>query len=165
METNFMGPLRLTRAVLPHMRAQGEGRIVMVSSVNGFLGLPFTGVYSASKFALEALSEALAMEEAQTGVTVTIIQPGPYHTAIDAKLATTKPSSAFPGVADMVAAGRNAMASDQPEEVAVAIVSAARSERGPLRLQVGSVAEQLYHARRTMDDDALFAQLMSLMPR
>ena len=161
LETNVLGPLRLTRAVLPQMRAQGRGHIVMVSSVNGFIGLPFTGAYSASKFALEALSEALTMELATTGIRVTIIEPGPYHTAIDAKLASTKTSSSFPGMVDLVVAGRNAMASDHPEEVAGAIVTAARSEQGPLRIRVGSIANQLYEARRGMDDEALFSQLMS----
>ena len=124
IDTNFMGPLRITRAVLPHMRAQGAGRIILVSSVNGFIGMPFTGAYSASKFALEALGEALSMEVAQLGISVSIIQPGPYHTAIDAKLAVTTPSVAFPGAADAFAAGRHAMASDLPGEVATAIVAA-----------------------------------------
>ncbi len=163
MEINFMGPLRLTRAVLPHMRAQCGGRIILVSSVNGFVGLPFTGGYSASKFALEAMGEALAMEVAQMGITVSIIQPGPYHTAIDAKLALTKPSEAFPGVAEAVAAGRYAMASDQPEEVAAAIVAAARAQPAPLRVQVGGVAEQMYQARRAMGDDAFFPDLLRSM--
>ena len=163
METNFMGPLRVTRAVLPQMRAQGGGRIILVSSVNGFIGLPFTGVYSASKFALEAMGEALAMEVAQLGITVSIVEPGPYHTAIDAKLALTKPSVAFPGVAEAVAAGRHAMASDRPEEVAAAIVAAARAQRMPLRVPVGAVAEQLHEARRAMDDDAFFPHLMTML--
>jgi NAD(P)-dependent dehydrogenase (short-subunit alcohol dehydrogenase family) len=163
METNFMGPLRVTRAVLPQMRAQGEGRVILVSSVNGFVGLPFTGVYSASKFALEAMGEALAMEVAQLGITVSIIEPGPYHTAIDAKLALTKPSVAFPGAADAVAAGRHAMASDHPEEVAAAIVAAARAQPAPLRVPVGAVAQQLYEMRRAMDDEAFFPHLMTML--
>ena len=163
METNFMGPLRVTRAVLPQMRAQGGGRIILVSSVNGFIGMPFTGVYSASKFALEAMGEALAGEVAQLGITVSIVEPGPYHTAIDAKLALTKPSVAFSGGADAVVAGRNAMASDHPEEVAGAIMAAARAQPVPLRVPVGAVAEQLYQARRAMDDEAFFSHLMTLM--
>jgi NAD(P)-dependent dehydrogenase (short-subunit alcohol dehydrogenase family) len=163
METNFMGPLRVTRAVLPQMRAQGGGRVILVSSVNGFVGLPFTGVYSASKFAMEAMGEALALEVAQMGITVSIVEPGPYHTAIDAKLARTEPSVAFPGAADAVVAGRYAMASDRPEEVADAIVTAARAQPVPLRVPVGAIAEQLYEARRTMDDEAFFRQLMALL--
>jgi NAD(P)-dependent dehydrogenase (short-subunit alcohol dehydrogenase family) len=163
METNFMGPLRVTRAVLPHMRAQGGGRVILVSSVNGFVGLPFTGAYSASKFALEAMGEALAMEVAEMGITVSIVEPGPYHTAIDAKLALTTPSVAFPGAADAVVAGRHAMASDHPAEVAVAIAAAARAQPMALRVPVGAVAEQLYAARRAMDDAAFFPYLMALL--
>jgi len=163
MDTNFMGPLRLTRAVLPHMREQGAGRILLVSSVNGFIGLPFMSVYSASKAALESLGEALSMEVAPLGISVSIIEPGPYHTAIDDKLAVTKQSPAFPGLADAVAAGRYAIASDHPEEVAVAIVAAARAAAPPLRVPVGAVAQQMYAARREMPDDEFFPHLMKMM--
>jgi NAD(P)-dependent dehydrogenase (short-subunit alcohol dehydrogenase family) len=76
LETNFWGCVRVTQAVLPSMRAQGSGRIVLISSIGGVLGIPFQAFYSASKFALEGFGEALAYEVAPFGIEVTLIQPG-----------------------------------------------------------------------------------------
>ena len=128
METNFMGPLRVAPPCATDAGAGwGTGHPGVVGERIHRLAV-HRGV-PASKFALEAMGEALAMEVAQMGITVSIVEPGPYHTAIDAKLALTKPSVAFPGAADAVAAGRHTMASDHPEEVAAAIVAAAQRNR------------------------------------
>jgi NAD(P)-dependent dehydrogenase (short-subunit alcohol dehydrogenase family) len=162
LETNFFGPLRVIQAVLPAMRSQGSGQIINVSSGNGIVGLPFSGIYSASKAALESLAEVLAAEVAPLGISVTVVQPGAFHTAIDEKVAKTSPSTLFPGVAEKVAAGREAGASDHPEEVAEAIISIAGSASPPFRTQVGADARQLYAARRQMDDDALLSLLVSM---
>jgi NADP-dependent 3-hydroxy acid dehydrogenase YdfG len=75
-ETNVMGILRTSQAVLPHMRAQGSGRIVNVSSVLGFLPAPYMGLYSATKHAVEGLSETLDHEVRQFGVRVSLVEPG-----------------------------------------------------------------------------------------
>src|SRR4029453_2196745 len=74
--TNLFGPWALIRAVLPGMRRRGSGAIVNVSSVNGFLAIPGGAAYAASKFALEGMSEALALEGAQFGIRVTTVAPG-----------------------------------------------------------------------------------------
>lgn len=76
-ETNLFGTHELTRAVIPMMRAQGHGRIVMCSSVLGFAGAPWRGAYCATKFALEGLTDVLRMEMRGTGIHVSLIQPGP----------------------------------------------------------------------------------------
>lgn len=76
MDTNFLGPLRVCQAVLPVMRAQGSGRIIQVSSIAARIGIPFQGAYSASKSALEGMSEALSMEVKPFGIDVVMIQPG-----------------------------------------------------------------------------------------
>lgn len=139
METNFFGPLRLTRAVLPHMRARGSGRIINVSSLSAAKGIAFGGIYSASKAALESLSYALALEVTAADIGVTIIEPGSFHTAIDRKLLdSVLPSAAFPGAAETVARRRNAAASDDAERVANAIVRAAYTDPPPLRIEVPS---------------------------
>lgn len=78
-EVNLFGTVDLTRRLLPAMRRAGSGRIVMNSSVVGFFALPFRGAYSASKFALEGISDALRRELAGTGVFVSLIQPGPVR--------------------------------------------------------------------------------------
>ncbi|KAI3400742.1 hypothetical protein diail_1951 [Diaporthe ilicicola] len=80
IQTNFYGPLYAIQAVLPAMRARGSGTIVNISSVAGQDGQPTCGLYAASKFALEGLSEALAREEAGSGVSVLIVEPGGFRT-------------------------------------------------------------------------------------
>lgn len=79
-ETNVFGLMSLTRAVLPEMLARGDGRIVNVSSVSGRIPAPILGAYHASKYALEALSDALRMELAPFGVRVAVIEPGTIRT-------------------------------------------------------------------------------------
>jgi NAD(P)-dependent dehydrogenase (short-subunit alcohol dehydrogenase family) len=82
LETNVVAPIRLARLVLPHMRAQGRGRIVNMSSVVGRLSTPLTGWYSASKHALEGVTDALRMEVEGDGVHVVLIEPGMFGTEI-----------------------------------------------------------------------------------
>jgi NAD(P)-dependent dehydrogenase (short-subunit alcohol dehydrogenase family) len=76
METSFFGVLRVCRAVLPIMRAQGGGHIVNISSLGGVFGMPFSGIYSAAKFAVEGLSESLRFETRHMGIKVVIVEPG-----------------------------------------------------------------------------------------
>jgi NAD(P)-dependent dehydrogenase (short-subunit alcohol dehydrogenase family) len=80
-ETNFFGVLRVCRAVLPLMRANGGGYLVNVSSIAGLMGLPFEALYSASKFAVEGFTEALRAEVAPHGIRVVLIEPGDCRTA------------------------------------------------------------------------------------
>jgi NAD(P)-dependent dehydrogenase (short-subunit alcohol dehydrogenase family) len=79
LETNFIGWYDLTRRILPAMRRQGSGRIVNCSSVLGFVAVRFTSAYSASKFAVEGWSDALRLELRGTGITVSLLQPGPIR--------------------------------------------------------------------------------------
>lgn len=83
-DTNVFGILRITRAVLPHMRAQGQGRIVNVSSVLGFLPAPYMGLYAASKHAVEGLSESLDHEVRQFGIRVALVEPAYTKTHLEA---------------------------------------------------------------------------------
>lgn len=81
-ETNFHGPLRVIRAVLPHMRAQKQGFILNITSIAGYMGLPFRGIYSATKGALELATEAYRMELREFGVRMCSLAPGDYATNI-----------------------------------------------------------------------------------
>ena len=79
MNTNFLGMVRMNQAALPLMRAQGEGRIVMFSSINGLMGIPFQSAYTASKHAVEGYAECLAMEVRPFGVQVCLVEPGDHR--------------------------------------------------------------------------------------
>lgn len=80
MDTNFMGPLRMLRAVLPAMRQQGHGRIINIGSMAGHAALPYQGIYSASKHAMEAINEALRLELTGSNIDSTIVCPGDFRT-------------------------------------------------------------------------------------
>jgi len=82
MDTNFLGPVRVNRAVLPHMRRQRSGVLIHISSIAGRLVLPSGGFYCASKFALEALAEAYSYELAAQGIESVIVEPGAYETPV-----------------------------------------------------------------------------------
>ncbi len=83
-EVNFFGVMRLCQQVIPLMRGQGNGRIINISSMAGMVGLPFQGLYSASKFALEGFSEALKLEVEAFGIEVVVVQPGDFRTRFTA---------------------------------------------------------------------------------
>ncbi|MFD6136231.1 SDR family NAD(P)-dependent oxidoreductase [Isoptericola sp. NPDC060257] len=85
LEVNFFAPLELVRLVLPGMRARGSGTIVNVSSMDGIASLPGNALYSASKFALEGLTEALWQELVPTGVRAFVVQPGSFRTGIETR--------------------------------------------------------------------------------
>jgi NAD(P)-dependent dehydrogenase (short-subunit alcohol dehydrogenase family) len=79
-ETNVFGLIRMTQAVLPHMRARGAGHILNLSSIGGLVASPGFGLYNGTKFAVEGISEALAQEIGPLGIKLTIIEPGPFRT-------------------------------------------------------------------------------------
>jgi len=81
MQTNFLGLVQLTQEVLPFMRKLGTGTILNISSIGGLMGLPYQGIYSSGKFAIEGFSEALRMEIKQFNIKVIVINPGDFHTS------------------------------------------------------------------------------------
>ena len=85
MDTNFFGVINMTRAVLPAMRNQKSGRIIMLSSVGGMVSRAVDSIYCASKWALEAVSEGLRYEVARFGIKVSVIEPGVFRTEIGSK--------------------------------------------------------------------------------
>lgn len=96
-ETNLFGPIEVMKAVIPHMRAQRSGLIVNITSIAGYTGLPFRGAYSASKGALELISEAVRMEVKPFGIEVCNLAPGEFATDIASRRYTTelRPDSAY----------------------------------------------------------------------
>ena len=160
-ETNVFGAMRVTRAVLPAMRAAGSGVVVNVSSLAGRVAAPFGGWYSASKYALEALTEALHYELGPFGVRVALIEPGGFPTEFVANRveAAASATSAYRELREQweQAAerlpGRDGPPAD-PEEVAVAIHAAATEPTTPLRRLVGGDAEVIGALRADLPDDA-----------
>lgn len=157
-ETNVFGPLRLLRSVLPAMRRQGHGVVVNVSSLAGKVSAPFGGIYSATKFALEAMSEALHYEVAPFGIRVAVVEPGSYSTGLGAKRLVAGEENASP-YADLSgrwdqAAGRlpGRDRPGDPAEVAAAIYDAATRDDHPLRRLVGADAELIARLRHDLDD-------------
>lgn len=146
LETNFWGSVRLVQGVLPAMRANGTGRIVLVSSIGGVIALPFQGFYSASKFALEGLAEALAYEVGPFGVAVTLVQPGNVITDFTASRRTVAAEDEAYAVALHRAV--DLMAHDEqhgapPEAVATAVRRVLESRRPPRRVSVGKADERI----------------------
>ncbi|MEU6750045.1 oxidoreductase [Spirillospora sp. NPDC046719] len=146
MDTNFSGPLRLIRAVIPHFRGRGRGHIVNVSSIAGFTGQPGLGLYNASKFALEGLSEALRHELAPFGVRVTIVEPGAFRTKwAGAGLKRAARSITEYEVVAAIAGGLERLDGAQPGDprrAAHAIVQAVAADDPPVRLPLGRDAVQ-----------------------
>lgn len=141
-ETNFFGSLAMCRAVLPIMRAQASGYIINISSQAGLMSNPGTGYYSSSKFALEAMTEALSKEVAHFGIRVTAVEPGPFRTDFSGRSLrqTNTPLEAY---ADTVGARRKFVAQvdgkqpGDPKRAAEAIVDLALLEQPPLHLLLG----------------------------
>src|SRR5438034_8999148 len=88
-ETNFFGIVRMTRAVVPHMRRQGSGRIINIGSVFGFLPMPYMALYAATKHAIEGYSESLDHELPGKGIRVSVIEPANTNTQFDANFLDT----------------------------------------------------------------------------
>ncbi|RKR87556.1 short-subunit dehydrogenase [Micromonospora pisi] len=145
MELHFFGPAALTRAVLPHQRRQGSGVIIQMSSIGGRLSFAGVGAYSATKFALEGLSEALAAEVAPFGIKVLIVEPGSFRTGFHAR-GTLRQSVPVPGYEQTVGPLRTALPDSDgrqpgdPAKAAAAILAALAAERTPLRLPLGNDA-------------------------
>ncbi|MET7985156.1 MULTISPECIES: SDR family NAD(P)-dependent oxidoreductase [unclassified Streptomyces] len=142
-ETNVLGALWVTQAALPHLRAQAGGHIVMLSSMLGVAPFPTTGAYSASKAALEGLTESLAQEAAGFGIKVTIVEPGAFGTDFAASSAYSAPLDAYAGVRDAVNAGFADMPMPDPAGVGAALLAVVDADNPPLRVFFGSVPLQV----------------------
>ncbi len=140
-ETNFFGVLRVCRAVLPIMRQQRYGYIVLVGSIGGVLGIPFQSIYSASKFALEGLAESLRLEVEPYGVRVVLIQPGNYRTEFTASRITASEANDNSVYYDTFKRALTVMEEDElnapePEAVAHVIERAVTTDSPRLRYVV-----------------------------
>jgi len=167
-ETNVFGPARLTQLVLPGMRAQGWGKIVTIGSMGGRLTFPGGGYYHATKYALEAISDALRFEVAGFGVDVVLIEPGFIRTGFSAAAASSIEAEAADGddpyrafTAGVLASTRNvydrgplARLAGSPDDVAAAVLEAITSARPRARYPVSASARLLRGLRLLLPDRA-----------
>lgn len=141
METNFFGALWVSQAIMPYLREQRSGHIIQISSIGGLVTGPMAGIYSASKFALEGMSEALAQEAAHFGVKLTIVEPGGYWTNLYLKMRFSQPIDAYESLREKLQQ-QNAEESvdSDPRLAAEAILKLVNTINPPLRLILGSVS-------------------------
>jgi len=150
-ETNFFGLVRMTRAVVPHMRRQGSGRIINIGSVLGFLPMPYGALYAATKHAVEGYSESLDHELRTRGIRVSVIEPAYTKTQFDANFLA--PDSKLDeyrearALLDKVLKQVMATA-DEPTVVADVVLEAATANRPKLRYAAGGLANRLRLLRR-----------------
>jgi len=152
MEANVFGLLWVTQAALPIMRAQGQGHIIQVSSVLGIATLPTLGIYNASKFAVEGLSETLASEVKGFGINVTLVEPNGFSTDwAGASAGRAQAIPAYDGVRAAFAAGITEDTFGDPAATKDAILKLVDSPAPPMRLFLGKVAlpwaKQVYEER------------------
>jgi NAD(P)-dependent dehydrogenase (short-subunit alcohol dehydrogenase family) len=170
-ETNLFGYMRMAQLVLPGMRRQGSGRIVNMSSVAGRVTMPGSGPYSATKFAIEAMSDALRFEVRGFGVQVVIVEPGPIRTEFTATANAGLPDGdgayadyhAAVAKADAEADQSKLLAGD-PEDVARVVERAIAARRPRTRYRVTVPARLLPAIRRVLSDRAFDAFLRTQAP-
>jgi NAD(P)-dependent dehydrogenase (short-subunit alcohol dehydrogenase family) len=166
-DTNAFGPMRMIRALAPAMRERGEGVIVNVTSVEGKVAGPLAGAYSATKHALEAMSESLALEIGHFGVRVVIIEPGYIAPGMRNAVRHGEDGTVYEELrrqwsgADETLVGPGGRPG--PELVGQAIADAIDDPATPLRVPVGADAEMVLGARKQLDDAAFTAAMRELL--
>lgn len=152
MDTNFFGALWVSQAVMPYLREQRSGHMIQITSIGALVSNPMSGLYSASKFALEGMSEALAQEAAHFGIRLTMVEPGGYWTDLYTSMRVSEPLEAYEPLREELARqyAEGSVDSD-PALAAEAILKLVNSENPPLRLILGSmvydVAMETYRQR------------------
>jgi NAD(P)-dependent dehydrogenase (short-subunit alcohol dehydrogenase family) len=164
LATNVVGVARVTSAVLPGMRARRAGTIVNVSTA-ALRGFPLLGAYAASKAALEAWTEALRLEVASFGITVTLVEPAGVESAFAANRLTVEIDDDYRALHRRAidALTRMRGGAMRSEEVAVAIADVMHDDDAPLRNPVGADARRILEERRTLDDAAYEAMVRGIV--
>lgn len=167
MDVNFWGTFRMTTAVAPAMRERGAGVIVNVSSVQGRVGTPLGGVYSASKAAVESYSESAHFELGHFGIRLVIVQPGYFDTPMAAKETNELVDGTIYEELDhqwsAISSSLNPGGRPGPDRVARVIADAVEDPETPLRVAVGDDAELVLGARASMDDQQFEAAMRSTL--
>jgi NAD(P)-dependent dehydrogenase (short-subunit alcohol dehydrogenase family) len=169
IDTNFLGVVRMTKAVLPHFRTRRSGRIVTIGSLGGRIGLPLNSAYAASKFAVEGVMESLRLETKHLGIKVSLIVPGAVATdTLDTSISlVTAPSPTYAiRLRSMVAKMRadGAASAVKPEDVAVAIRRAVEDRDPAPVYNVGAQASWIPRLKAVMSASAFERTMLRLFP-
>jgi NAD(P)-dependent dehydrogenase (short-subunit alcohol dehydrogenase family) len=164
-DVNVFGVMRMTKAVLPHMRAQGRGRIINLSSVLGFLPAPYAAVYAATKHAIEGYSESMDHEVREHGVRVLLVEPAYTKTGFDTN--QVQPDTPLPVYAEQRRIVGEIAASaiesgDDPATVAKVILAAATDAKPKLRYPAGPLAGRVKMLRRIAPAGAFDRQIRKI---
>jgi len=165
MNTNLYGVLRVCQAVLPIMRQQGDGLIINISSIGGVMGLPFRGAYSASKFALEGLTESLSLEVKPFGISVCMVEPGDFNTEISQNRLVTglDDRSVYRDTCRRLqeTVDRQMERAPNPEAMGPLIHHIIERKNRKLRYKLGSVTEKLSVSLKTLLPGRWFEKIVS----
>ena len=164
METNFFGSLTCIQQVIPAMKKRGEGLIINISSIGGRVGLPFQGLYCASKFALEGLTESLRMEVAQYGINAILLEPGDCKTSISFKR-TLLEKDLSSGYTSPIQRTESKVKSDEqngflPEDIAVKILRLIEKNPKRMRYTVGPLLQRLVPSIKNLLPERWFEKLL-----
>jgi NAD(P)-dependent dehydrogenase (short-subunit alcohol dehydrogenase family) len=165
LETNFFGVLRVCRTVLPIMRQQGGGYVINISSLAAIVGLPFSGLYSASKFALEGLTESLRLETWRCGIRVVLVEPGDFRTNFPTARRFTRASAGNGTYREAFERARVAQEREEthgpaPEPIAYLIEKILRTSKPRLRYSVGMLSQRIVVPCKRLLPQRLFEWLL-----
>jgi NAD(P)-dependent dehydrogenase (short-subunit alcohol dehydrogenase family) len=163
LDTNLLGVLRVTRAVLPYIRRQGSGNIINIGSIGGLLAIPYQGIYSASKFALEGLTESLRLEVKQFGIHVSLVEPGDHRTALTRNRVRTAASTygerAERAIGKMA---KDEQAGPDPDGVARVVLKVLESRRPRLRYTTGPAIQRAAVLLKRIAPYSLIERIMDI---
>jgi len=163
-ETNLYGPLHLIKAVLPHMRVQGSGHIINITSIAGYMGLPYRGIYSATKGALETVTEAYRMEVKQFGVQMTNVAPGDFATNIAAGryhapvLENSPYKSAYGTTLAMI--DKHVDAGSDPSQMAKAVHRIIETSKPKIHYKVGAMLQKFSIVLKRILPDKVYERML-----
>ena len=163
-ETNLFGPIEVMKAVLPQMRAQKSGLIINITSIAGYMGLPYRGIYSASKGALELITEALRMEVKSFGIQITNVAPGDFATNIAAGRyhAPVVKGSAYelPYGNTLKEMDSHVDSGSNPNEMAEAIFAIIKTEKPKVHYKVGAFMQKFSIVLKRILPDTVYEKML-----
>ena len=166
MDVNWMGMVRFLHWVVPAMRAQKAGKIICFSSIGGLMGLPYQGLYSASKYAIEGYCEALRLELRGTGISVTVIEPGDFSTNFTAQRKSVggpEVAAAYPGYARSLASiEHDENTGLKPDYLAGKIARLIKRKRPPYKIIIATFVQKLSVWVKAIVPRPVFAWILSL---